>query len=132
MVATIFGGLASIERRREWKLAARWVLAVTTEDAAANPNYRPWFKVPITFSRVDQWADIPYIGCFPLVLNATVQKVLLRKVLINGGSALNLLFAGALKELGLEIEDLTPSDSSFWGVVPGRASKPLGEITLLV
>ena len=42
---------------------------------------------------------------------------------------MNLLFAGALKELGLRITDLTPSDS-FWGVVPGRASKPLGEITL--
>ena len=45
-----------------------------------------------------------------------------RKVLIDGGSALNLLFAGALKELGLGLADLTPFDSSFWGVVPGRAS----------
>ena len=45
---------------------------------------------------------------------------------------MNLLFAGALRELGLAISDLTPSDSSFWGVVPGRASKPLGEITLPV
>ena len=76
--------------------------------------------------------DIPYIGHFPLVLDATVQKVLFRKVLIDGGSALNLLFARALKELGLCLLDLTPSDSSFWGVVPGRASKPLGEITLPV
>ena len=76
--------------------------------------------------------DIPYTGCFPLVLDATIQKVLFRKVLVDGGSALNLLFAGALKELGLGIGDLTPSDSSFWGVVPSRASKPLGEITLPV
>ena len=53
-------------------------------------------------------------------------------MLIDGGSALNLLFAGALKELSLGLSDLTPSDSSFWGVVPGRASKPLGEITLPV
>ena len=58
--------------------------------------------------------------------------MLFRKVLIGGGSALNLLFAGALKELGLGIGDLAPSDSSFWGVVPGRASKSLGEITLPV
>ncbi|XP_066342137.1 uncharacterized protein [Miscanthus floridulus] len=54
-------------------------------------------------------------------------------MLVDGeGSALNLLFVGALKEQGLGLSDLTPSDSSFWGVVPGRASKPLGEITLLV
>ena len=69
----------------------------------------------------------PLHRAFPLVLDATIKKVLL-----DDGSALNLLFAGALKELGLGIKDLTPSDSSFRGVVPGRASKPLVEITLPV
>ena len=108
------------------------MLAVTLEETTADPSYRPWSEVPITFSRADQSADIPYIGRFPLVLNATVQKVLFRKVLVDGGSTLNLLFVGALKELGLGLADLTPSDSSFWGVVPRRASKPLGEITLAV
>jgi len=34
-------------------------------------------------------------------------------VLVDNRSALNLLFAGALKELGLGIGDLTPTDSSF-------------------
>ena len=53
MVTTIFGGLASTKSRRERKLAARWVLAINAEDAAANPSYRPWFEVPITFSRAD-------------------------------------------------------------------------------
>ena len=53
------------------------------------------------------------MGHFPLVLDPTVQKALFRKVLIDGGSALNLLFAGALKELGLGLSDLTPSNSSF-------------------
>ena len=113
MVATIFGGLATAESRRDRKLTARWVLAVNAEDAIANPSYRPWSEVPITFNRADQWVDIPYSGRFPLVLDATVKKVLFRKVLVNGESALNLLFAGALKELSLGIEDLTPFDSSF-------------------
>ena len=113
MVATIFDRIASTESRRERKLTTWWVLAVATEDTAANPSYHPWSKVPITFSRANQWADIPYTGRFPLILDATVQKVLFRKVLIDGGSALNLLFTGALKELGLGLADLTPSDSSF-------------------
>ena len=113
VVATIFGGVASTESKRELKLTARRVLAVNAEDTAANPSYRPWSEVPITFSRADQWADIPYTGCFPLILDATIQKVLFRKVLVDSGSVLNLLFAGALKELGLRIGDLTPSDSSF-------------------
>ena len=113
MVATIFGGLTAAESKRDRKLTAHWVLTVNTEDVVANPSYRPWSEVPITFSRANQWADIPYIGRLPLILDATVQKVLFRKVLVDGGGALNLLYAGALKELGLGIGDLTPSNSSF-------------------
>ena len=89
------------------------MLAVASEETTANPSYHPWSEVPITFSRADQWVNIPYTGHFPLILDATVQKVLFRKVLVDGGSALNLLFAGALRGLGLAITDLTPSDSSF-------------------
>ena len=132
MVATIFRDLAATESRRDQKVTTRRVVAINAEDAITNPSYRPWFEVPITFSRADQWADNPYTERFPLVLDATVRKVLFRKVLIDGGSALNLLFAEALKELGLGIGDLAHSDSSFWGVAPSRASKPLGEITLPV
>ena len=113
MVTTIFRGLATAEGRRDQKLTARRVLAINVEDAIANPSYCPWSEVPITFSRADQWAEIPYTGGFPLVLDATIQKVRFRKVLVDGGSALNLLFVRALKELGLRIIDLTPSDSSF-------------------
>ena len=72
MVATIFGGLTAAESRRDPKLIARRVLVVNTKDAIANPSYCPWSEVPITFSRADQWAGIPYIGCFPLLLDATV------------------------------------------------------------
>ena len=72
MVPTIFGGLATAESRRDWKLTARRVLAVNVEDTITNPSYRPWSEVPITFSRADQWADIPYIGRFPLVLDTTI------------------------------------------------------------
>ena len=113
MATTIFGGLAAAESRRDKKLTTRWVLAVNIEDAIADPSYHPWSEVPITFSRANQWADIPYVGRFSLVLDATVKKVLFRKVLVDDGSALNLLFARALKELGLGLTNLTPSDSSF-------------------
>ena len=45
----------------------------------------------------------PICRALPLVLDVTIKKVLFRKVLIDGESALNLLFVGALKELGLGI-----------------------------
>ena len=37
-----------------------------------------------------------------------------------------------MKELGLKIEDVTPMDSLFWGIILGKASLLLGQITLLV
>jgi hypothetical protein len=55
-----------------------------------------------------------------------------RKVLIDGGSALYILFASAMKELGLKKEDLIPMDSPFWGIILGKASLPLSQKTLPV
>ena len=57
--------------------------------------------------------DIPYSGRFPLILDIIIQKVRFNKVLIDRGSALNILFASTLTELGLSKEDLTPIDSPF-------------------
>ena len=79
MVTTIFGGLIAVESRRDRKLTARQVLAVNAEDAIANPSYRPWSKVAITFSRAEQWADIPYIGCFPMFFMQPSGKCFLGK-----------------------------------------------------
>ena len=42
VVTNIFRGLASMESRRERKLAARRVLAVASEETTTNPSYRPW------------------------------------------------------------------------------------------
>ena len=107
-------------------------MLITKYDTIADPKYLDWSEHPITFSRANQWADIPYPGCFPLVLDPTIRNVRFKKVLIDGGSALNLLFTRALTELGLTKDDLVPVDSLVWAIVPGRASQPLGQITLLV
>jgi len=66
------------------------------------------------------------------MLDPTIHNVRFKKVLIDGGSALNILFARALTELGLTKDDLVHVDSPFWGIVLGRASQPLGPITMLV
>ena len=107
-------------------------MSVTRYDGPiSDPKYLDWSEHPITFSRADQWSNIPYPGCFPLVLDPIVKDVCFQKVLIDGESALNILFVGSLEELGLKKEDLTSMDSSFWGIFLGKESLPLGQITLL-
>jgi hypothetical protein len=97
------------------------------------PRPLRWSEVPISFSRNDQWTSFSEPGKFPLVLNLVVVEVRLTKVLIDGGSGLNLIFASTLRKMGLDFTDmLVPSKSPFYGIVPGNAAHPLGMVILPV
>jgi hypothetical protein len=92
-----------------------------------------WSEVPISFTRNDQWTSFLEPGKFPLVLDPMVAQVRLTKVLIDGGSGLNLIFASTLRKIGLDLTDmLIPSKSPFYGIVPGNAAHPLGTVVLPV
>jgi hypothetical protein len=68
-----------------------------------------------------------------LVLDPVVAEVKLTKVLIDGGSRLNLIFVSTLKKMGLDLKDmLVPSKSPFYGIVPGNVAHPLGAVVLPV
>jgi hypothetical protein len=57
----------------------------------------------------------------------------LNKVLIDGGSGLNVLFTKTLKKMKLDITHmLTKSTSPFYGIVTGNTAIPLGSVVLLV
>ena len=90
-------------------------------------------EVPITFSREDQWTSFSEPRKFPLVFNPVVQGSKLTRVLIDGGSGLNLIFASTLAKMGLNYMSLlTPSKAPFYGIVPGNSSTPIGSVTLPV
>jgi hypothetical protein len=70
---------------------------------------------------------------FPLVLKPEVVGSKLNKVLIDGGSGLNVLFTKTLKKMKLDITDmLTKSVSPFCGIIPGNMAIPLGSVVLPV
>jgi hypothetical protein len=55
------------------------------------------------------------------------------KVLIDGGAGLNIIFANTLRKISLDFASLlTPTDVTFYGIVPSKAAMPLGQITLPV
>ena len=89
-------------------------MSIATYDGPiTDPKYLDWSEHPITFSRADQWSNIPFPRCFPLVLDPIIMDVRFQKILIDGGSTLNIMFAGSLEDLGIKKEDLTPMDCSF-------------------
>jgi hypothetical protein len=57
----------------------------------------------------------------------------LNKVLIDGGSGLNVLFTKTLKKMKLDITHmLTKSNTPFYCIVPGNAAIPMGSVVLPV
>jgi hypothetical protein len=128
-VNVIFGGDGDFGSRREQKLLLREIMSV--EPAAPRPLR--WSEVPISFSRNDQWTSFSEPSKFPLVLDPVVAEVRLTKVLIDGRSGLNLIFANTLGKMGLDFTDmLIPSKYPFYGIVPGNAVHPLGTVVLPV
>ena len=105
VVNVIFGGDPSFSKRPQ-KLLLREILSV--EPAVQRPlRYN---EVPISFSREDQWTSFSELRKFLLVLDPVVQGSRLTRVLIDGGSGLNLIFACTLAKMGLNYMSLlTPS-----------------------
>jgi hypothetical protein len=125
-VNVLFGGLPN---RRAQKATRREVMSIEP----AVPTPLQWSEVPITFSRADQWTSFSKPERFPLVLKPVVTGSKLNKVLIDGGSGLNVLFTKTLKKMKLDITHmLTKSTSPFYGIVPGNAAIPLGSVVLPV
>jgi hypothetical protein len=125
-VNVLFGGLPT---KRSQKATRREVLNIEP----AVPTPLRWSEVPITFSRVDQWTSFSEPGRFPLVLKPVVAGSRLNKVLIDGGSGLNVFFTKTLKKMKLDITHmLTKSTLPFYGIVPGNAAIPLGSVVLPV
>jgi hypothetical protein len=124
----IFEGPQAYESKRKQKLTDREVNTAQPEV----PHYLRWSEVAITFNRSDHPDRVVHPGRYPLVLDPVVRNIKLKRVLIDGGSALNILFAKTLDEMQIPRSELKPSSAPFHGVIPGLSSTPLGRITLPV
>jgi hypothetical protein len=125
----IFGGDGGFPSKRAQKLTLCEILSM--EPATTRPLI--YSEVPISFSRDDQWTSFSEPGKFPLVLDTIMAGSQLTRVLIDGGSGLNLLFTSTLKNMVLHISKmLTPTKAPFYGIVLGNVATPLGSVVLPV
>jgi hypothetical protein len=49
---------------------------------------------------------------------------------MDGGSGINIIFTKTLREMSIPLSVLKASDTTFHGIVPGKAVMPLGKINL--
>jgi hypothetical protein len=71
-------------------------------------------------------------GRFLLVVTAVIENTRVMKILMNGGSGINILYKDAFNKLNMDIRKLHASRSPFHGIVLGRRVMPLGTIDLSV
>ena len=84
--------------KRERKRALRDVYAM--EPVAL--KFNPWSSCPITFDRRDHPTSIRHGGFAVLVLDPIVDGFHLARVLMDGGSSLNLLYQDIVRKMGID------------------------------
>nr|CAD40314.2 OSJNBb0013O03.9 [Oryza sativa Japonica Group] len=127
-VSHIFGGSTAYSSKREYKKVEREVCS-TWQGAA--PKMK-WSEQKIEFSDEDHPKAAVILGRNPIVVEPTIRNIKVARVLVDGGSSINLLFASTLDAMGIPLGELTPTDQPFHGITPQSSSKPLGKIMLPV
>ena len=69
-------------------------------------------------------------GHLALVVAPQVGGYKFTKVLMDGGSSINILYYETFRRMGLTDKNLKPSNTVFHGVVPGKLAYPVGKIAL--
>ena len=86
----------------------------------AAPAFLRWLESTITFDQTDHLDIVPHLGRYLLVVDPIVGPKRLTKVLMDGGSGLNIMYAKTLDEMGVDRTNLHPIRAPFHGVMPGK------------
>jgi hypothetical protein len=80
----------------------------------------------MSFGQEDHPEHIPNPGRTPLIMDTLIGGCRLSRVLMDGGSVTNIVYANTLFKTGIPQIALRPSQTEFHGVIPGRKAEPLG------
>jgi hypothetical protein len=94
--------------------------------------YLDWSDKPITFDQGDHPNCVPSPGKYPLVVDPVIGNVRLTKVLMDGGSSLNIIYAETLGLLEIDLSTIRAGVTPFHGIIPGKRVQPLGQLDLSV
>jgi hypothetical protein len=124
----IYGGQVANASARHRKQERREVCSVKV----AVPVYLDWSDKPITFHQGDHPDRVLSPGKYPLVVDPIIGNVRLTKVLMDGGSNLNIIYAETLGLLQIDLSMIRAGVAPFHGIIPGKRVQPLGQLDLSV
>src|SRR4051812_16128917 len=119
-----------VDAKRSKRLQWQEVNAVASDA----PEYMHWSEKHISWSRADHPEVMPNPGSYALVLDATFatdkRAARFSRVLINGGSSINILYKDTMEKLGIKQRQLQNSRTVFHGIVLGLSCSPIGKILI--
>jgi hypothetical protein len=98
----ISGGQVANASARHRKQERREVCSVKV----AAPVYLDWSDKPITFDQGDHPDRVPSPGKYPLIVDPVIGNVRLTKVLMDGGSSLNIIYIETLGLLQIDLSSI--------------------------
>jgi hypothetical protein len=120
----IYDGQVANASARHRKQERREVCSVKV----AAPVYLDWSDKPITFDQGDHPDYVPSPGRYPLVVDPVINNARLTKVLMDGGSSLNIIYAETLGLLGIDLSTIRAGAAPFHGSSLVSASCLLGNL----
>jgi hypothetical protein len=124
----IYGGQVADALARHRKQERREVCSVKV----AAPVYLDWSDKPITFDQGNHPDCVSSPRRYPLVVDPVISNTRLTKVLMDGGSNLNIIYAENLVLLGVDLSTIRAGAAPFHGIIPGKRVLPLGQLDLSV
>jgi hypothetical protein len=96
------------------------------------PSTLKGLRSPSPLTAVTTWTLCQSRGDILSKLAPSSRIVKLYRVLVDGGSSLNILFLVSFNQMGLSESLVHPSRAPFNGIVPSAATTPVSQITLPV
>jgi hypothetical protein len=128
VVHMIFSGSPARPSRQCEKLIRQEVFNVDTTKS----SYLKWSEILITFDRKDHPDHVPQPGSYPLVVAPLFKSKRIHKVLMDGGSGINVIYVSMLDDMGIPRSQLRPSTAPFHWVIPRMEALPIERIDLPV
>lgn len=125
----IYGGSSTYESKRQLKVVKREVNSI---DPPLVNKFLKWLEVTISFERGDYPIHSTRPGRFLIVVEPTINNCRVNRVLVDGGSSLNILFTSALDEMQVPRTKVKLVRYSFYGIVLESSAKPIGQVSLPV
>jgi hypothetical protein len=122
----IYGGQVANTSARHRKQERREVCSVKV----ATPVYLDWSDKPITFDQGDHPDRVPSPGKYPLVIDPVIGNIRLTKVLMDGGSSLNIIYVETLRLLQINLSSIRAGAAPFHGIISRKRVQPLGQLDL--